>query len=89
MEKSSDRLFPFWSWLDGLGDVPGEFTYFCSIEKYLIAGTEFRRAPSLISCLLILLPVSYTCIYRFQTSLFLRYRCSGLPWEIEAAIALT
>ena len=50
----------FVSWLDGLGDVPGEFTYFCSIEKYLIAGTEFRRAPFPFSLAAFCDPVSYS-----------------------------
>ena len=91
MEKSSDRLFPFEFWLGGLGYVPGEFTYFCRIEKYLIAGTEFRRAPFPFSLAVFCDPVSYSRNYSFLwTFLFSwRYHCSGLPWEIEAAIALT
>ena len=90
MEKSCDRLSPFVCWLGGLGCVPGEFTYFCRIEKYLIAGTAFLRAP--LACLLAGFsnPVSYSVISSLWRLLFFsRYRCSGLPWEIEAAIALT
>ena len=62
MEKSCDRLFPFVCWLGGLGYVPGEFTYFCRIEKYLIAGTAFLRAPFSCSLAGFSYPVSYSVI---------------------------
>ena len=65
MEKSCDRLSPFVCWLGGLGCVPGEFTYFCRIEKYLIAGTAFLRAPLLAD-----LPGS---AIRFLIALFLHF----------------